>query len=138
MPVKPGKFSSSVHDFKTTNLSGDNVNALSAEIEDLSKLETSQFLFAQKNKLEKLVSSPLSARQSRVDPKAKVSTPKTANPLVSVPSYNLRSSQVAQTAPVFVMNISQDFSITPPPLRLPLHVKPVKVVEAANASRGLS
>jgi len=136
-PVKPGKLSSPVHDYKTTNLSVDNMNALSAEIEDLSKLDTSQFLFAQKNKLEKLVNSPLlSSRQpSVVNPKAKVFTPKAAHPPVSAPGYNLRSSQVVKTDPVFVMNISQDFSVPPPPLRLPLHVKPVEALEAASVGK---
>jgi len=140
VPGMSGKFSSSVLNFKSTNLSVDNMSALSAEIEDLSKLDTSQFLFTQKNKLEKLVNSPLSSSRqpSVVNPEAKVFTPKAAPVLpVSAPSYNLSSGQV-KSVPAFVMNISQDFSIPPPPLRLPLHVKTVEVVETENAVKEYS
>merc|ERR1719318_517504 len=104
------------------------MSALSAEIEDLSKMDTSKFLFAQKNKLEQMVKSSPSTRQPLpiLDTAKKISKP------VAVPSYNLRSSQVvAKTPPGPLMNISQDFSVPPPPLRLPLHVKHV---DAANAA----
>jgi len=131
-PKKGGagkKVFSPINDFKTLNRSVDNMSALSAEIEDLSKMDTSQFLFAQKNKLEQMVNSSLSTRQPPPirEPGKKKSKP------VAVPSYNLRSSQVvAKTPPGPLVNISQDFSVPPPPLRLPLHVKHVDVANAAG------
>ena len=125
------KIDSPINDFKRTNRSVDNMSALSAEIEDLSKLATSQFLFAQKNKLELMVNSPLSSRQP---PPFAVSFRKSKP--VTAQSYNLRSSQVVvKPPPALLVNISQDFSVPPPALRLPLHVKPVTVVAASNATK---
>jgi len=121
-------------DSKTTNRSVDNMSALSAEIEDLSMISTSQFIFSQKNKLEKLVNSPLSSRQPPPTADlAKGFISKKSKPVVTAPSYNLRSSQVVpKSPPAPLVIISQDFSVPPPPLRLPLHVL---VDVAANSSK---
>jgi len=131
-PKKEGvgkKMFSPSNDAKMNNRSMDNMSALSAEIEDLSKMDTSQFLFAQKNKLEQIVNSSLSTRQ----PHLVADLGKKSKP-VSASSYNLRSSVVvAKTPPPPpLLNISQDFSVPPPPLRLPLHVKQVEGLNAVG------
>ena len=123
------KIPSLVGDFKKTNLSVDNMSALSAEIEDLDKLKTSQFIFAQKNKLDNLVNfppPPLLPRNPTSIPLVKTLPSQVPQPVSSARSYNLRSGVISKPSPG--LNMSQDFSVPPPPLRLPLHVKPAKVV----------
>merc|ERR1719508_276183 len=105
------------------------MSALSSEIEDLDKLNTSQFIFAQKNKLEKLIKfppPPLLPRNPPSIPPVQVVASQVSQPVSTGRDYNLRSSAVSQSSPG--SNLSQDFSVPPPPLRLPLHVKPAKAV----------
>ena len=49
---------------------------------------------------------------------------KLSPPATSSPSHYLRPGQVMPNP--LMVNMSQDFSVPPPPLRLPLHVLPVE------------
>jgi len=89
-----------------------NMSALSEGIEDLDKLNTSQLSFhAKKGKSAlTLLSIPnITNLPPPVSSKSKKVFPSTKKPLTPL------------------MNMSQDFSVPPPPLRLPLHVQSVPV-----------
>ena len=90
------KIPSLVGDVKKPNLSMDNMSGLSAEIEDLDKLNTSQFIFAHYFYNKYLPSIP----------PVKIVTNQVSQPVGTDYGYSLRSGVMSKTSPG--LNLSQN------------------------------